>query len=50
MLQKRFDELMPVSIPMEISKLLCTEGIISKETVHEMDSSGGTVSDNPVCK
>ena len=48
MLQKCFDELMPDPIPMEVSKLLCTEGIISKETFHEVESSGGSLPDSPL--
>ena len=39
---------MHVPIPMEVSKLLCTEGIISKETFHEVESSGGSLSDSPL--
>ena len=48
MLQKCFDELIPVPIPMEVSKLLHTEGIISKETFNEVESSGGSLSDSPL--
>ena len=48
MLQKCLDELIPVSIPMEVPKLLCTEGIISKETFHEVESSAGSLSDSPL--
>ena len=48
MLQKCFDELMPDPIPMEVPKLLCTEGIISKETFHEVESSGGSLPNSPL--
>ena len=47
-LQKYSTRLSKFVLPMEVTQMLYTEGVISKETFDEIQSSGGSLSDNPL--
>ena len=45
-LQKYSARLSKLVLPMEVTQMLYTEGVISKETFDEIQSSGGLLTDN----
>ena len=46
MLQRLTDRLSPLILPAEIVQMLYTEGVISKETLDEVNSLGGVLGDD----
>ena len=48
LLQKYSARLSKLVLPMEVTQMLYTEGVISKETFDEIQSSGGWLTDNPL--
>ena len=48
MLQRLTDRLSPLILPAEIIQMLYTEGVISKETLDEVNCLGGKVGDDPL--
>ena len=47
-LQQHTDRLSPLILPVAIVQMLYTEGVISKETLDEVNSLGGKVGDDPL--
>ena len=47
-LQKYSARLSKLVLPIEVTQMLCTEGVISKETFDEILSSEGLLTDNPL--
>ena len=48
MLQKHYDSLSPLTLPIEIVQMLYTERVISKETLDEVNKLGGVLGDGPL--
>ena len=48
MLQKHFDRISPLTLPVEIVQILFKEKVISKETLDEFSRSGGILGDGPL--
>ena len=48
MLQKHTDRLSPLTLPVEIVNMLYTERVISKETLDEVNRSGGVLGEGPL--
>ena len=48
MLQKHTDKFSPLTLPVEIVQMLYTERVISKETLDEVNRSGGVLGEGPL--
>ena len=46
--QKHSESLSKLVLPMDVVQTLYTEGVISKETYHEIEQSGGSLADGPL--